>query len=470
MISIMEKVRIVATGVASSRSTREHGHSGLAQSNGHRTPIELVQHLTGMSRAGAAKQVRLGESILAAVEVHATDIEKPDGPDGVGADGSLVLVPGNTDADAHPGAPWHACLGSALLAGRITSDQHDAILRGLGEPPTYGDDGSAIDGDAAKTRTDAEEAWAAAAEQLLEEAAHRSVEELARAARSIRDRLDPVGAEERFSARFEARSFRLRNGDDGTTRGFFTFDDEGAAWIRTIIDSALRPRRGGPRFIDPDEKMRADALADDPRTNDQLAYDLLLDVLRAGALADAETVFGTRQAGVRVVTVADPDGRPAKQAVAHLEEDGSTLPAWLAGQRACDSGSRACTLDRDGNPLDLGREQRLFSPKQKVALAIRDGGCRWPGCDRPSSYCEAHHIDEWKADRGRTDIDRGILLCRFHHMQLHQGGWRITREGRGDFILHAAGGRDPITMPPRLALHYAWRDAAPPRKRFAPAA
>ena len=55
----------------------------------------------------------------------------------------------------------------------------------------------------------------------------------------------------------------------------FTFDDIGAVGIETIIGTALRPRRGGPRFVDPDEAARAQELQDDPRTNDQLAYDLI---------------------------------------------------------------------------------------------------------------------------------------------------------------------------------------------------
>ncbi|MGN6199728.1 DUF222 domain-containing protein [Humibacter sp.] len=461
VIAAMEKVRIVASGVAASRSTREQGHSGLAQSNGHRTPVELVQHLTGLSRGAAAKQVRLGESLLASAPVPGG------GEGGTGPAGGEDVRPEGDRADREVTEPWHACLGRALLAGSISSDQHDAILRGLGEPPRV-----------AETETDDEEtvnagtvqAWSVAAQQLVEEAPYRSVEELARTARSVRDRLDPVGAGERFEARFQARSFRLRNGDDGTVRGFFSFDDEGAAWVRTIIDSALRPRRGGPRFVDPVEQERAEALAADPRSNDQLAYDLILDVLRAGALADAATVFGTRQAGLRVVAIADPDGQPSATVPAHCEDDGGTLPAWLAGRQACDVGTRVCTLDAEGNPLDLGREQRLFSAKQKLALALRDGGCRWTGCDRPASYCEAHHADEWAAHHGRTDIDRGILLCRFHHMQLHHGRWRITRDSKADFRLHPPDGHAPITLSPRLALRYAWNDTAPPPKRFLPAA
>jgi len=127
------------------------------------------------------------------------------------------------------------------------------------------------------------------------------------------------------------------------------------------------------------------------------------------------------------------------------------------------------TADACGNPLDVGREARLFTPRQRIALAIRDGGCMWRGCERPPSYCEAHHIDEWNRDRGRTDIDRGILLCRFHHMNLHHSGWRITREGKGDFALHHPDGT-AIVLRRRAALGYAWSDIDPPPKRFRPAA
>lgn len=120
----------------------------------------------------------------------------------------------------------------------------------------------------------------------------------------MRDQLDPDGAERRFAERYERRGFRIWTDADGVERGRIDFEDDGAAWIRTIRDAALRPRRGGPRFVDSAESRRGQQLIDDPRTNDQLSYDLLLDLLRAGALADAATVFGTRQAGVRVVQVA----------------------------------------------------------------------------------------------------------------------------------------------------------------------
>ena len=86
-------------------------------------------------------------------------------------------------------------------------------------------------------------------------------------------------------------------------------------------------------------------------------------------------------------------------------------------------------FDEHGHPLDVGREQRLFTPRQRIALAERDGGCRWTGCDRPPSWCEAHHIQHWARDGGRTDVADGILLCKHHHLLLHDHHWEIERRG-----------------------------------------
>lgn len=451
-----EKVRIAASGVAAARSTRDSGHEGLAQRRGHRSPAALIQEITGATRAEAAKEVRLGEALREAAGRHADDTSGMDASPPACSDQDASATP----ATLAPPEPWHAPLGRALLTGAISSAQHDAILRGLGAPPETVDDADAAHAD----DTTAREAWSLAAEQLITEARERTVEELGRAARTIRDQLDPEGAQRRFDERFDARTFRLWRDGDGVRRGSIVFDDFGGAWAQTILDSALRPRRGGPRFVDPDEQARADQLIADPRTNDQLAYDLFLDVLRAGALADSAAVFGARQPGVRVVSISAADA--VAPAVAHLEDELTAVPAWLAEQHTCDSGTVTCSLDASGNPLDLGREARLFTPKQRIALALRDGGCRWRGCDRPASYCESHHIDPY-SQGGRTDIDRGILLCRWHHMELHHGGWRITRAGRDDFVLHPPPGRgDPFALPPRLALRYAWSDLDPRPQRF----
>ncbi|MGL3150419.1 DUF222 domain-containing protein [Microbacterium sp. A82] len=452
----VEQIQVAAAGVIAVRSKRERGHSGLSASRGHRSAAAFVQDVTGSTKADANRKVRVGEALF--------DDSEPD-------TGGPAPDDEPTREERPAPGPWYQPLRDALGDGRLTATQFDAIRRGLGELPEI--DVDEVDADTrAQAKDEARAAWAQAAEQLIDEAAERTVEELWQQARTIRDLLDPEGAEKRFLERFEKRSFRTYRGQDGQKRASLVLDDDGDLFLETVMAAALRPRRGGPRFVDSDEKEQAASLIDDPRTNDQLAYDLIMDVLRAGALADAESVFGTRQAGVRLVQVVDAHGNTAP--VTHSEDHLVSMPGAAAAQRMCESGFVPVTLDSCGNPLDVGREQRLFIPKQRIALAIRDGGCRWHGCDRPASYCEAHHIDEWDRDRGRTDIDRGILLCRYHHMTLHHGGWRITRDGTGDFVLHHPSG-DEFVLKPRVVLAYThaqvWPGVGddPPPRRFRPA-
>jgi hypothetical protein len=75
-----------------------------------------------------------------------------------------------------------------------------------------------------------------------------------------------------------------------------------------------------------------------------------------------------------------------------------------------------------GVVLQLGRTRRLASCGQTVALIARDGGCSFPGCDRPPEYCERHHIIAW-VDGGRTDLQNLTLLCAYHHHNFAARGW-----------------------------------------------
>ena len=511
---LLEQLSLASSAVIQARSAREAGHSGLAQSRGHRTPVALIQAVAGVSRGEANRQMRVGAALLGA-EFSGAGFS---GAEFSGADTAVERTPlalAPTDALVRQ-IPWDEPLGEALRNGTLSSQQYDAVVRGLGEPPAPRHDwrDEAERASSPQDETDPHSpsspspetvaAWALAAEQLIGFAAEVPVEELAKQARAVRDLLDPEGAELRFQARYEARSFRMYTDADGLTHGKFVFDPESAEWVRTIIDSALRPRRGGPRFVAAEAPAEAERLQRDPRSNEQLAHDLLLDVLKAGSVADAATVFGVSQAGVRLVQVVNREEYLREQAairsaalrevasgdpvapVTMLQENGSVLPASIGAKHICDTGMRPVIVSEQGDPLNLGREQRLYTAKQRVALAVRDGGCRWAGCDRPASYCEAHHIDPWQVDSGRTDVDRGLLLCRFHHLQLHNNGWRITRDGLGPFRLHPPPRRQSKTrvasaekeseadigteLRTPLALTYAWQLAKPPPRRFREAA
>jgi hypothetical protein len=81
-------------------------------------------------------------------------------------------------------------------------------------------------------------------------------------------------------------------------------------------------------------------------------------------------------------------------------------------------------------PLEVGRTTRVVSAAQRAALAVRDGGCSFPGCDRPLAWCEAHHLRHW-LHGGPTDLANLALLCRTHHRAVHEGGWQLHRHPGG---------------------------------------
>lgn len=406
---------VLAAGAAevARRSARDLGYQGLAQRKGHRNVTSLVQNITGQTRADVGRALRTGEDLLPVIPAE-------------------PVTPSGGSPDATPPAPvvpavprWRSLLRDALQEGRIGPAPFQAIRAGLGEPPVerYPD----LDPEFLPA------AWAAAVERLLTEASTLPVEELRNAARIARDRLDPVGVTIRFEERYQARSYRMWTDEHGQRQGRIAFDDDAAAWFDTIINSALRPRRG-PRFVGPDAAERTETAAADERTNEQLQYDTLLAILRTGASADPNQAFGDRQPGVRIIVEAtaiqnaDQRGEMRVTGVGHLEDGGQALPGGLIESYLCNAGALPVQMDGFGRPLDLGREQRLFSKKQRIAIAARDGGCIWPSCTAPPSWCEYHHNDHWHEDHGKTDVDDGVPLCKNCHLRLHNQGWRISRE------------------------------------------
>ncbi|MBP2337623.1 hypothetical protein JOF41_003801 [Saccharothrix coeruleofusca] len=106
-------------------------------------------------------------------------------------------------------------------------------------------------------------------------------------------------------------------------------------------------------------------------------------------------------------------------------DDGRHLSAAQARRLACDAKVIPVVLGGRSEVLDLGRARRTVSLAQRRALHARHGGCAFPGCHRPSTWCDAHHVRHW-ADGGPTDLDNLVLLCRRHHTLVHHTEWRIT--------------------------------------------
>ena len=101
----------------------------------------------------------------------------------------------------------------------------------------------------------------------------------------------------------------------------------------------------------------------------------------------------------------------------------SRFDAATTSMYLCDCGINRVVADKIAGAtsriLNLGRTTETVSPGQRTALAIRDRHCRWPGCDRPPSWCHAHHIWWWTRG-GPTDLDNLTLLCSRHHHLVHR--------------------------------------------------
>jgi hypothetical protein len=109
-------------------------------------------------------------------------------------------------------------------------------------------------------------------------------------------------------------------------------------------------------------------------------------------------------------------------------------------------------LGGDSVCLDLGRTRRLHSRHQRIAIGLTQGGCVWPGCDRPPAWSEIHHLQPWSKG-GSTDLNAAMLCPRHHHLA-HQD-WTI-RMGPGHIPELIAPARlDPTQTPQR---HHRFRD------------
>ncbi len=115
---------------------------------------------------------------------------------------------------------------------------------------------------------------------------------------------------------------------------------------------------------------------------------------------------------------------------AYLSRTGAHLSDAEVSRAVCE-GTLQVLIDHDGQPLWLGTERRLFNRHQRRALRHRAGGqsaCEFPGCPT-TRFVEVHHIDGVADEDGPTDLDNGVLLCGFHHHELHRKRWRVVCNG-----------------------------------------
>jgi hypothetical protein len=168
-------------------------------------------------------------------------------------------------------------------------------------------------------------------------------------------------------------------------------------------------------------------------------------------LADAlvELMHRANGRGAGVGSECDPGYRPAVV----LTLDVETLAGEVVGQGpvpfsevmrfAEQAELYAMVRDQHGAVVNFGRNRRLASPLQRLAVIVRDRHCQYPGCDASYLRSAVHHLREWDADHGSTDLDNLVLLCAQHHQHLHRSGELLEREHDGRIRIGYRPGRSP---------------------------
>jgi hypothetical protein len=187
-----------------------------------------------------------------------------------------------------------------------------------------------------------------------------------------------------------------------------------------------------------DQRMLCDGVATaDASAAADASASVHASAVGAGAAACA-SASGSAEA-VRAIDVPSADNAPLLERGRSELENGPALAVETARRLGCDGTLVGVVENAHGNPLDLGRKTRAISPALKRALKARDGGCRFPGCDR-TRFTHAHHVMHW-ADGGETKLSNLITLCTFHHRLVHEGGFSLRATDDGVFVFSTPDGQ-----------------------------
>ncbi len=278
----------------------------------------------------------------------------------------------------------HLPVVSAALADGAVSMEHARVLADAADLPEFGE---------------AEEALVDHARSLRPAETRRVVEHWR-----------AVVGRERGSADHDRRRLHLSSLLDGMRALDGLFDREGGVTVEKALDDLMRRTPDCPgEPARANSQRRADALVD------------LCDRYLRGAMGTAN-----RKPQISLVseleTLEARAGQPARMG------NGEFLSAEDVRRLACDASiSRIITGPRS-EPLDIGRATPVVPAGMRRALEARDGGCTYPGCDRPPDWTDSHHIVHWTRG-GETKIENLTLLCRRHHRLHHTRGFRIDTEG-----------------------------------------
>jgi Domain of unknown function (DUF222)/HNH endonuclease len=229
------------------------------------------------------------------------------------------------------------------------------------------------------------------------------IRDLKRALAHWRDAVDHRQTEEDAEHLVQLRRLHV----SPTLQGMVRVDGDLDPETGQVLITALRS------VIDAEERQPGT----DRRTFAQRKADALGEICRRWLdSADRPQVSGERP---HVTITVDLEALEGRSGFRCELDDAGTITPETARRWACDASiARVITVGRS-EPLEVGRRTPVVPASLRRAVAVRDGGCRFPGCDRPHGWCDAHHVQHW-ADGGPTSLSNLVLLCRPHHRLIHR--------------------------------------------------
>jgi hypothetical protein len=246
---------------------------------------------------------------------------------------------------------------------------------------------------------------------LIDKAQENSPGKFHHICRHFRHAADRKGFDAEQADLVENRWLSLSPAEDGALLLSGVLDPVGGAALR----SALQPlaRKSGAHDDRDLGRRQADALVELASGGEQMA--------QIQVTSSIETLLGLV-------------GAPGAEMEFSLPISSTTVE-----RLACDSSVARVLLDSESTVIDVGRSKRVVSEPARRALRVRDGSCRWPGCERGASFTAAHHMVHW-IHGGTTNLDNLVLLCHRHHWMVHEGKWQLVRGEDGRIL----------TVPPTL--------------------
>ena len=280
-------------------------------------------------------------------------------------------------------------------------------------------------------------------DELLYQAAIRDAGSFSRVARRFAQRHDPSAGGDLLKGQRNSRRADLFVGGDGMGVLHGDMDPVSFGLLERAVDERKDylwrkdgGRDGTPDAVRNNGQRTMDAIFElctglDSLTNEPIAAD---DGPRCSRRLPTGRIIAVT---VGVVDGTDPDGSCEIIGV-------GPVPPSVLDRISPDDRLVGAIFGGDGQPLWLGRMERLANIDQYVAVALRDRGCVL--CGAPMHRCKLHHVDEFCADGGLTDIENLVALCGGCHLRLHRTNRRVRRQVDADGIITwstAARGSDP---------------------------